>query len=76
MQRYVPDGVVVPALVVGGTDARHQTKLGTQVYGFSPSNADPSESERVHAHNERVHVDDLLFGVKTMYDIVSEFCVE
>ncbi|TMC60357.1 MAG: M20/M25/M40 family metallo-hydrolase [Chloroflexi bacterium] len=76
MKRYVPDGVVVPALVVGGTDARHQTKLGTLVYGFSPSNADPSESERVHGHNERVHVDDLLFGVKAMYDIVSEFCAE
>ncbi len=76
MQRYVPGGVVVPALVVGGTDARHQTKLGTQVYGFSPSNAAPAESERVHGHNERIHVDDLLFGVKATYDIVSEFCTE
>ncbi len=74
MTRYVPNGAVVPALVVGGTDARHQTKLGTQVYGFSPSNAAPSEGERVHAHDERVHVDDLLFGVKAMYDIVAEFC--
>ncbi|MCA1553223.1 MAG: M20/M25/M40 family metallo-hydrolase [Chloroflexi bacterium] len=76
MKRYVPDGVVVPSLVVGGTDARHQTKLGTQVYGFSPSNAADSESERVHGHNERVHADDLLYGVKAMYDIVAEFCSE
>ncbi|MCA1553356.1 MAG: M20/M25/M40 family metallo-hydrolase, partial [Chloroflexi bacterium] len=76
MKRNVPDGVVVPSLVVGGTDARHQTKLGTQVYGFSPSNAADSESERVHGHNERVHVDDLLYGVKAMYDIVAEFCSE
>ncbi|MCA1553667.1 MAG: M20/M25/M40 family metallo-hydrolase, partial [Chloroflexi bacterium] len=76
MKRYEPNAVVVPSLVVGGTDARHQTKLGTQVYGFSPSNADAAESERVHGHNERVHVDDLLYGVRAMYDIVSEFCME
>ena len=76
MARYVPGSVVLPYLVVGGTDARHQTKLGTQVYGFSPSNCDPSEGDRVHAHNERIHVDELLFGVKAMFDIVSEFCTE
>jgi acetylornithine deacetylase/succinyl-diaminopimelate desuccinylase-like protein len=76
MARHVPGCVVLPYLVVGGTDARHQAKLGTQVYGFCPSNADPSESDRVHAHNERLHVNDLMFGVKAMYEIVSEFCSE
>jgi acetylornithine deacetylase/succinyl-diaminopimelate desuccinylase-like protein len=76
MGRYVPGAQVLPKLVVGGTDARHQTKLGTQVYGFCASNAAPAEGDRVHAHNERIHVDDLLFGLKAMYDIVSEFCVE
>jgi acetylornithine deacetylase/succinyl-diaminopimelate desuccinylase-like protein len=76
MARHVPGCVVLPYLVVGGTDARHQTKLGTQVYGFCPSNADRSEGDRVHAHNERLHVNDLLFGVKAMYDIVSELCTD
>jgi acetylornithine deacetylase/succinyl-diaminopimelate desuccinylase-like protein len=76
MARHVPGATVLPYLVVGGTDARHQTKLGTQVYGFSPSIADPSEGQRVHAHNERIHVDDVLFGVKATYDIVAEFCSE
>jgi len=74
--RYVPGAQLLPKLVVGGTDARHQTKLGTQVYGFCASNAAPAEGDRVHAHNERIHVDDLLFGLKAMYDIVSEFCAE
>ncbi|MEP7200663.1 MAG: M20/M25/M40 family metallo-hydrolase [Chloroflexota bacterium] len=73
-ERHVPGAVVLPYLVVGGTDARHQSKLGTQVYGFSPSIGDPRDHERVHAHNERIHVDDLLFGVKAMYEIVAEFC--
>jgi acetylornithine deacetylase/succinyl-diaminopimelate desuccinylase-like protein len=76
MSRHMPGCVVLPYLVVGGTDARYQTKLGTQVYGFCPSIADPTEGDRVHAHNERIHVKDLLFGVKAMYEIVSEFCTE
>jgi len=76
MSRHMPGCVVLPYLVVGGTDARYQTKLGTQVYGFCPSIAGPTEGERVHAHNERIHIKDLLFGVKAMYEIVSEFCTE
>ena len=76
MSRHMPGCVVLPYLVVGGTDARYQTKLGTQVYGFCPSIAEPTEGDRVHAHNERIHVKDLLFGVKAMYEIVSEFCSE
>jgi acetylornithine deacetylase/succinyl-diaminopimelate desuccinylase-like protein len=74
MARYVPDAPVIPTLVVGGTDARHQTKLGTKVYGFSPSLTPVSDHARVHGHNERILVDDVLFGVKAMYDIVAEFC--
>ena len=31
-----PNAPVLPLLVVGATDARHVTKLGTQVYGFRP----------------------------------------
>jgi acetylornithine deacetylase/succinyl-diaminopimelate desuccinylase-like protein len=74
MARYVPGALVVPNLVVGGTDARHQVQLGTQVYGFSPSRATPNDHERVHGHNERIPVSDVLFGVKATYEIVAEFC--
>lgn len=74
MKRYVPEAPVIPRLVVGGTDARHQSKLGTRVYGFSPSRRNGGDSERMHGHNERIHVDDVLFGVKATYDIVAEFC--
>src|SRR5581483_124482 len=36
LRRHDPQAVVLPDLVVGATDARHITKLGTKVYGFCP----------------------------------------
>ena len=68
------DGVVVPFLMTGGTDARFQIKLGTQMFGFTPSLAPIEEYDRIHAHDERVAVSDLEFGVRVLYDVVEEYC--
>ncbi len=73
MKRHEPDGYLIPELVVGATDARHVTKLGTKVYGFCPMFDQPSEMERVHGHNERISLDNIEFGTHILYDVVSEF---
>jgi acetylornithine deacetylase/succinyl-diaminopimelate desuccinylase-like protein len=73
MKRHEPDAAVVPELVVGATDARHVTKLGTKVYGFCPMFDRPSEMERVHGHDERVSLANVEFGTHVLYDVVSEF---
>jgi acetylornithine deacetylase/succinyl-diaminopimelate desuccinylase-like protein len=73
MARHAPDAPVLPYLVVGATDARHVTKLGTRVYGFCPMLAPMEELDTVHGHNERVSIDNLLFGTRVLYDVVSEF---
>lgn len=74
MSRHAPDAPVLPYLVVGATDARHVTKLGTHVYGFCPMFAPMEELDTVHGHNERISIDNLLFGTRVLYDVVSEFC--
>ncbi len=74
MARHVPDAPVLPYLVVGATDARHVTKLGTRVYGFCPMLAPMEELDTVHGHNERLSIDNLMFGARVLYDVVSEFC--
>jgi acetylornithine deacetylase/succinyl-diaminopimelate desuccinylase-like protein len=74
MARYVPDAPVLPYLVVGATDARHVTKLGTRVYGFCPLRAPMEELDSVHGHNERIALENLEFGTRVLYDVVSEFC--
>ncbi|MBI3537493.1 MAG: M20/M25/M40 family metallo-hydrolase [Chloroflexi bacterium] len=72
--RHEPNATVLPYLVVGATDARHVSKLGTRVYGFAPMFAPMSEFSRVHGHDERISIDNLEFGTRVLYDVVSEFC--
>ncbi len=74
MARHEPTAPVLPYLVVGATDARHVRKLGTQVYGFSPMLAPVAELDRVHGHDERISIDNLAFGARVLYEVVSEFC--
>jgi acetylornithine deacetylase/succinyl-diaminopimelate desuccinylase-like protein len=74
MARHAPKAPVLPYLVVGATDARHVRKLGTKVYGFSPMLAPTSELDRVHGHDERISIDNLAFGTRVLYEVVSEFC--
>jgi acetylornithine deacetylase/succinyl-diaminopimelate desuccinylase-like protein len=74
MAKHQPHATVLPFLVTGATDARHLTKLGTQVYGFCPMIVPLDEQDTVHAHNERVSIDNLEFGTRVLYDVISEFC--
>lgn len=73
LRRQDPDAIVLPDLVVGATDARHVTKLGTKVYGFCPMFDRNSEMERVHGDDERVALTNIGFGTRVLYDVVSEF---
>jgi acetylornithine deacetylase/succinyl-diaminopimelate desuccinylase-like protein len=66
--------IVIPFLQTGGTDARYNVQLGTQIYGFTPTLAPIAEFDRVHAHDERIRISDIEFGVKVLYDVVSDFC--
>jgi acetylornithine deacetylase/succinyl-diaminopimelate desuccinylase-like protein len=72
MARHEPSAPVLPYLVVGATDARHVTKLGTKVYGFCPMFAPMTELDTVHGHNERISIENLLFGTRVLYDVISE----
>ncbi|MBI4673712.1 MAG: M20/M25/M40 family metallo-hydrolase [Chloroflexi bacterium] len=73
MKRHDPAAIVIPDLVVGATDARHVTKLGTKVYGFCPMFDDASEMERVHGDDERIALENVGFGTRVLYEVVSEF---
>jgi len=74
MRAHVGDGVVVPFLMTGGTDSRFQVKLGTQMLGFTPALSPIQEYDRIHAHDERVAISDLEFGVRVLYDVVKGYC--
>ena len=78
MGKYDPEAVVVPALMTGGTDAKHICPRWpeVQVYGFMPHRQAPGEEEMnlIHGHDERTSVANLVFATRILYDIVCQFC--
>ena len=72
MARFDPDGVVVPYMQTGGTDARFLPDRDIQIYGFLPMRHEPGEEyfDLCHGHNERVSVANVRFAVQVIFDVV------
>jgi acetylornithine deacetylase/succinyl-diaminopimelate desuccinylase-like protein len=70
-----PEGVAVPLVLSGVTDARFFSKLGIQTYGFIPLKLpdDFNFSRTIHAADERVPVDALEFGVQAIFKALQRF---
>jgi carboxypeptidase PM20D1 len=58
IRQAIPDALVSPFLVVGGTDARHFHALSDAVFRFLPVRVDPEDLARLHGTDERVPVAD------------------
>jgi acetylornithine deacetylase/succinyl-diaminopimelate desuccinylase-like protein len=67
-----PGSVVAPFLVSGGTDAK--SLPGIKVYGFMPGRFSDAELNGAHNHDERVSIDNLLFGTRALFEIVTRYC--
>lgn len=77
MHRHDPEAQVVPYLCPGATDARHLSVLpDITVYGFRPmrQSADAPRHRLVHGVNERISVENLIFGARALFDIVVGCC--
>jgi carboxypeptidase PM20D1 len=59
-----PDAIVVPYLVLGGTDARHYVELTPNVYRFGPFRMGRDTSKRLHGTNERISLENLESAVR------------
>ncbi len=64
-----PEGIPVPYLMSGGTDNKALSDLGIVGFGFSPIifPADLEFMPLFHGINERVPVDGIKFGVRTLH---------
>jgi len=76
LNRHDPGGIVVPYMLNGATDAKLFSQLGIRCYGFSPLKLGPDEpfNHLIHAHDERVSIEALAFGVQVLYETVLDFC--
>ena len=72
--RHDPDGIMLPALTPGFTDAKAYASLGTKYYGFSPVRFAASDgiafSALYHGKDERIPEAGLRWGLETLYDAV------
>jgi len=70
-----PQGIAVPYVMSGVTDARFFTKLGIQTYGFTPLQLpdDFSFIGTIHAADERVPVKAVEFGAQAIFTALQRF---
>jgi acetylornithine deacetylase/succinyl-diaminopimelate desuccinylase-like protein len=74
---FEPDCNVAPSLMVGGTDSRFFRRRGSVCYGFHPLRSEAKFGEkairREHGIDERISIDNLLFGTSVLYETVIKF---
>jgi acetylornithine deacetylase/succinyl-diaminopimelate desuccinylase-like protein len=70
-----PQGIPVPLLLGGVTDARFFSKLGIQTYGYLPMPLpqDMNFTQIIHAANERVPAAAIEFGAQAIYKALERF---
>ena len=76
LEEFEPNCGVTPMLMTGGTDSRFFRKMGSVCYGFQPMRPDKPYDEivkREHGIDERISVENLVFGTSVLYEVVKRF---
>ena len=72
VQKHFPEVGVTPYLILGGTDARHFTKVCENVLRFVPHALTNEEVGTVHGRNEHISIHALANEVPCYKDIILE----
>ncbi len=70
--RNDPECPIVPLLLPGATDSRFLRENGIATYDFCPFRLTEKEILRVHGNNERISLDNLQFGMMTLFEIIKK----
>ena len=76
LREFEPNCGVTPMLMTGGTDSRFFRRMGSICYGFHPMHAEVSSGKvvkREHGIDERISVENLVFGTSVLYETVKKF---
>ena len=63
---------VVPRAIAGFSDAHYYRDLGLVAYGFVPRWLDARDTRGIHGPNERISLQNLTRGVRTLVEILEE----
>jgi len=75
LKEFDPNCAVSPILLTGGTDSRFFRKMGAVCYGFQPALSDLPYGEilkMVHGIDERISINNLVFGTSILYHVVEK----
>ncbi|MDA8954296.1 M20/M25/M40 family metallo-hydrolase, partial [Pseudomonadales bacterium] len=67
---------VIPTVAGGFTDSHFFRDLGITSYGYSPFVYAPGEFSGVHGNDERLGVENLKKGVRTLYQLLVDFAAQ
>jgi len=70
------EGVVVPRVIAGFTDAHYYRDLGIVAYGFVPRWLRPRDTHGIHGPNERISLENLERGISTTIEILDALDAE
>jgi acetylornithine deacetylase/succinyl-diaminopimelate desuccinylase-like protein len=76
LKELEPTCGVTPTLTTGGTDSRFFREIGSVCYGFHPMRPDEPNDQlekRMHGIDERITVENLVFGTSVLYEAVKRF---
>jgi acetylornithine deacetylase/succinyl-diaminopimelate desuccinylase-like protein len=71
-----PNGIVIPLLMPGATDASAYQAAGIKMYGFTPGilSADFPAIALAHGHDERIPVSYIASGLPILWNVLNEIC--
>jgi acetylornithine deacetylase/succinyl-diaminopimelate desuccinylase-like protein len=78
LKEFEPSCGVTPTLTTGGTDSRFFRERGSVCYGFHPMRPDePNDllEKRMHGIDERITIENLVFGTSIFYETVKRFMI-
>jgi acetylornithine deacetylase/succinyl-diaminopimelate desuccinylase-like protein len=70
-----PEGISVPLILPGVTDARFFARLGIQTYGFMPMALPEGFNffQTIHAADERIPVEAVTFGTNAIFELLKRY---
>jgi acetylornithine deacetylase/succinyl-diaminopimelate desuccinylase-like protein len=76
LREFEPNCGVTPTLTTGGTDSRFFRRKGSVCYGFQPMHPEEASGavvKREHGIDERISIENLVFGTSVLYETVKRF---
>jgi acetylornithine deacetylase/succinyl-diaminopimelate desuccinylase-like protein len=69
------EGISVPLILPGVTDARFFSRLGIQTYGFMPMALPPGFNffQTIHAADERIPSEAVAFGTNAIFELLKRY---